>query len=189
MSREKLLTVDAVNPETATGHLKEVFEDAKSKLGFVPNMYANMGVVPPLLDTYLQGYQAFRAEGGFEPPEQEVIFLAISHMNHCEYCMSAHSLIADKMTQVPPEVLEAIRQEKPIPDPKLAALDAFTREMVSTAGNPTKEAIAAFRAAGYEDKDMLSIVLAISVKVISNFSNHLFATTLDDAFSSYSWPE
>ncbi|KAG1694664.1 hypothetical protein GQR58_006666 [Nymphon striatum] len=145
--------------------------------------------VPALLDTYFHGYDLFREKSGFKPQEQEVIFLAISNVNHCEYCVGAHSMIADKMSGVPADVLQAIREGSEIPDTKLAALDAFTRIMVTKAGNPSKEDIADFHEAGYDDNAILGIVLAISVKVISNYSNHLFATPLDDAFSAYSWPE
>jgi len=189
MSREKLTTLEAVNPETAAGRTKELFDQAKATVGMVPNMYANMANVPELFDTYAFGYAQFRAAGIFNSQEQEVIFLAISQANHCEYCMGAHSMIADKMSGVPADVLQAIREQKNIPDPKLAALDTFVHIMVTTAGNPDKSDIAAFREAGYDDKAMMGIVLAISVKVISNYSNHLFATPLDDAFASYSWSE
>jgi uncharacterized peroxidase-related enzyme len=189
MSREKLVSLEAVNPETATGRAKELFDEAKSTVGFVPNMYANMANNTALLDTYFHGYGKFREGSGLSSQEQEVIFLAISSTNNCEYCMGAHSMIADKMSGVTADVLQAIRAGKEIPDAKLAALDAFTREMVTSRGNPDKDAIAAFHAAGYEDKDMLAIILAISVKVISNYSNHLFASQLDDAFAAYSWPE
>lgn len=189
MSREKLVSLGSVNPETATGTNKDIFDETKSTIGFVPNMYANMANMPAVLHTYMHGYQSFREESGFSSQEQEVIFLAISTKNNCEYCVGAHSMIADKMSNVPADVLEAIRGGKEIPDRKLAVLDAFTRVMFDTKGNPDKDDIAAFHAAGYEDKDILSIVLAISVKVLSNYSNHLFATDLDDAFSSYSWSE
>jgi len=187
MSREKLTTLEAVNPETATGRTKELFEQAKAAVGMVPNMYANMANVPELYDTYAFGYAQFRAAGIFNPQEQEVVFLAISQTNNCEYCMGAHSMIADKMSGVPADVLQAIREGKDIPEPKLAALDTFARVMVTTAGNPDKSDIAAFHEAGYDDKAIMGIILAISVKVISNYSNHLFATPLDDAFSNYSW--
>lgn len=188
MAREKLTSLERIATNEATGRAKELFEFSQSKVGFVPNMYANMANLPAILDTYLFGYQLFREQGEFTPQEQEVVFLAIAKLNHCEYCVSAHSMIADKMSNVPADVLDAIRSDKNIPDARLAALDVFTRIMVETKGNPTKDDVAAFRAAGFEDKHMLAIILALSVKVISNYSNHLFATELDDAFAAYSWP-
>lgn len=189
MAREKLTSLDGVNPKTATGRTKEMFDQTQAAIGFVPNMYENMAKIPALLDTYLLGYQQFREQGGFTPPEQEVVFLTISRLNSCEYCMSAHSMIGDKMTHVPADVLKAIRTDDDIPDAKLAALASFTTTMVETKGNPKPSDIAAFRDAGYEDRHILAIILALSVKVISNYSNHLFATELDAAFDGYNWPE
>ena len=187
MSREKLTTLNAIESDTATGRTKELFEGAVAQVGMVPNMYANMANLPEMYDTYTFGYQKFRETGVFTSQEQEVVFLTISMLNNCEYCTGAHSMIADKMSGVDAATLASLREGQTIPDAKLAALADFTRVMVETAGNPTKESVAKFREAGYEDKAILAIILALSVKVISNFSNHLFATPLDDAFSDYSW--
>lgn len=189
MSREILTTLESISYEESTGRTREIYDSAKATVGMVPPMYNNMANVPALLDTYVTSYQRFRDECGFTPVEQEIIFLAINYDNHCEYCMAAHSMIADKMSGVPANILKAIRAGEEIPDTKLAALDAFTHEIVKTRGNPTKEAIASFHSAGYTDTDVLSIVLAMSVKVLSNYSNHLFATETDAPFAAYSWPE
>jgi hypothetical protein len=57
--------------------------------------------------------------------------------------------------------------------------------MVQSHGQPEPEIVKTFVEAGYKDSDLLYIVLAISVKTLSNFSNHLFATPVDDRFSAY----
>lgn len=187
MAREKLISLESVSYDESTGSTREVFDGAKATVGMIPAMYANMANVPALLDSYITGYTRFREESGFTPVEQEVIFLAISYDNNCEYCVAAHSMIADKMSGVPADVLKAIRAGEEIQDEKLAALDAFTHHMIETSGNPSKDAIAIFHSAGYTDTDVLSIVLAMSVKVLSNYSNHLFATELDAPFEDYKW--
>ena len=69
--------------ETAEGGAKAALDRAQKSLGFVANMYGGMAVVPAVLDTYLDGYNRFRAEGGFTLAEQEVVFLAISDFNGC----------------------------------------------------------------------------------------------------------
>ena len=43
----------------------------------------------------------------------------------------------------------------------------------------------AILAAGYQESDLLYIVLAISVKVLSNFTNHAFGTVVDERFAAY----
>lgn len=177
-----LLSIDA-----AMGKVRALLKAAKQKLGFVPNMYGAMANEPALFEAYGRAYDAFRAECGFTPVEQEVIFLVISRKNGCDYCMAAHSFVADRMSNVPVEITDAIRDECPIPDPRLAALAAFTSLMVASRGRPDDAAVAAFVAAGYTERKILGIILAISVKTLSNYTNHLFHTPVDPAFAGRAW--
>ncbi len=156
-------------------------------MGMVPNMYAAMVNLPALLDTYNHGYGKFRAEAGFTPVEQEVVFLAISRFNGCHYCVAAHSFVGDMMSKVPAEVTDAIRDGRPVPDAKLEALRTFAHQMTESRGNPTPGQAKAFLEAGYTEEHILGIVLAISVKVISNYSNHIFHTELDPGFAGRAW--
>lgn len=174
-----------VDHATAQGPQKEILDIALKQVGFIPNMYANMANAPAVLSTYLHGYGLFRSESGLEPAEQEVVFLAISQVNGCNYCTAAHSMIADKMSGVPKDVLQAIRDHQPIPDARLAALYATTTEMVESHGRPGPDTVKAFLDAGYQERDLLYIVLAIAVKTLSNFSNHAFATEVDERFAAY----
>jgi AhpD family alkylhydroperoxidase len=67
---------------------------------------------PAVLSTYLHGYGLFRSESGLSPTEQEVVFLAASQVNGCDYCTAAHSMIAYKKSGVPAEALAAIRHRE-----------------------------------------------------------------------------
>lgn len=175
----------AVDLDQADPAQREVLETARQQVGFIPNMYANMVNVPAVLSTYLQGYAAFRKTSGLTPAEQEVVFLAISRQNDCHYCTAAHSMIADKLSKVPTAVLAAIRADRPLPDAKLAALYEFSQELVRTGGRPSNAGAARLFAAGYDEKTILNIILAAAVKTLSNYSNHLFGTAVDDAFADY----
>jgi AhpD family alkylhydroperoxidase len=175
-------TIDSADPRA-----RPMLEAAKARMGMVPNLYARLANLPVLLATYMEAQDAFRAQGGFTPPEQEVVLLTISRHKGCDYCMAAHSMIAAKLSRVPGDVLEAIRAGDPIPDPKLAALAAFTNAMVDKRGNPSPQDAEAFLLAGYREEHILAIILAIAVKTISNYSNHVFHTPLDGAFAAYEW--
>ena len=150
-------------------------------------MYANMINSPGLLETYLHGYDVFRKESGFTPVEQEVVFLTLSYENACDYCMAAHSVIADKMSKVPEDVTNAIRAGEDIADVKLQALSAYTKELFTTRGRPSTEATEEFLAAGYSQRQVLEIILALAVKTLSNYSNHVFGTEVDKMFESRKW--
>ena len=187
MESEYKMTLSLQTLETANAEGRAILEKAQAQVGFIPNMYKGMVNSPGLLDTYLFGYAAFREQSAFSPPEQEVVFITISRENGCEYCVAAHSMIADKMSKVPPIVTDAIRDGRMISDSKLAALSKFTRTMVETRGLPRRADVAEFLAAGYTERHILDVVLAISVKTISNYANHLFHTPLDERFASRSW--
>jgi len=178
-------TLVPVAHATAQGEQKQMLDGALKQVGFIPNMYANMVNAPAVLSTYLHGYGLFRSESGFTPVEQEVVFIAVSQANGCTYCTAAHSMIADKVSGVPAPVLGAVRNGHAIPDAKLAALYALTQDMVRTNGRPDQDKLTAFLDAGYQETHLLYIVLAISVKVLSNFSNHAFGTELDARFAGY----
>ena len=164
-----------------------ILKQTKEKMGMVPNMYGTMANSPSMLETYTQGYSRFRENSGFTSEEQEVVFLTISRENECHYCMAAHSFVADNISMVPIEVTESIRNDEPITDSKLEALRLFTQIMVVSRGHPTVDDVAQFTHEGYSEHHILDIILAISMKTISNYSNHIFDTPVDSAFAVRSW--
>jgi len=174
-------------PETAEASGAALLQKAHEKMGMIPNMYGMMANFPPLLAAYVFGYELFRKEGGFTPVEQEVVFLAISYENNCEYCMAAHSFLADKKSQVPPEITEALRNGTEIENQRLQALSALTKSLVITRGVPEAAEINAFLDVGYTPNHVLALLLAVGVKTLSNYSNHLFDTEPDAAFNGREW--
>lgn len=185
MTNAPLTDLKMQTPETADPAAAKIMATAQKKFGFSPNMYGYMAVLPAVLTTYDSGYGAFRTKAGFSPLEQEVVFLTISHANQCHYCTAAHSMVAQHVSGVPADVLADLRAGKTPADPKLAALSTLTKSMVENRGRPDDAALDAFLAAGYGTEHVLGIVLAISVKVLSNYTNYLAQTELDDAFKPF----
>src|SRR6056297_2297841 len=185
MTRQALMAKEPDTSESADPRASELLQEAQKNLGFVPNMYGYMAKMPGVLAGYLSTYADFRENAGFTPPEQEVVFLTISRVNGCTYCTAAHSMLADKKSGVPADVLAALRNGGELPDPKLDAVAKFTEAMVVSRGNPGKDAVDAFLAAGYGEKQALGVVLAIACKTFSNYVNHLAATPVDDVFAPY----
>lgn len=183
---EHQITLPARTTDDPDPAVASLLAKAEARTGMLPNMYANMANVPGLLETYLTGYAAFRSESGFTPAEQETVLLAISLANGCTYCVAAHSTVAD-MAKVPTEITDALRAGQPLPDPKLDALAVFTTAIVETRGLPTEDQVSAFLAAGFTETDILQVVLAVAVKTISNYTNHLFHTPVDEVFAGRTW--
>ncbi len=115
------------------------------------------------------------------------MFLTISRENGCQYCVAAHSYLADKASGVPREVTDAIRNGDPIPDRKLSALSEFTRVLLAKRGWADRSDIDQFVAAGYREEQVLEVVLAVAVKTLSNWSKNLFATPVDSMFADRAW--
>jgi uncharacterized peroxidase-related enzyme len=187
MSSGYRINLPAIDVSTASPRVKEPLEAAQKRMGMIPNMYTRMANSPGALETYLFGYQRFRKDSGFSPAEQEVVLLSISAENCCEYCVAAHSVIADTSSKVPREATDAIRSGRAIADPKLRALADLARAIVATRGRPTAEDVKPFLDAGYTERQILEIVLALSVKIISNYVNHLFETPVDAQFKAREW--
>ena len=101
--------------------------------------------------------------------------------------MAAHSFVADKMSKVPTDVTDAIRNNAVIENAKYSALSLFSRVMTSKRGNPSMEDVEAFMSAGYTENHILGVIAGIGVKTMSNYFNHVFNTPVDDAFSGRSW--
>lgn len=165
---------------------QEIFDKTQKAFGFVPNMYKTMGSNPALLDAYIYSYNSFRANAGFNATEQEVVFLTAAYENNCEYCVAAHSTLAD-MAKVPTEVTDAIRNGTEIADPKLKQLSKLTRSLSLNRGIVPQDEVDAFLAVGYTEQHVLGILAGIAVKLISNYSNHITNPELEAPFTSRVW--
>jgi len=172
-------------PETATDEGREVLEKAKAKFGFIPNLLGNMAEAPATAKAYL-ALGDLLGETSFSATEQQVILLAVSRFNECTYCIGAHSAAA-LMQKVPADVVESIRNDEAVADPKLEALRRFTTLVVEQRGWLSDEDTGQFLAAGYNRQQILEVVLGIAMKTISNYTNHFADTELDEAFAAHAW--
>lgn len=118
--------------ETAPLDAKDFLAGIQKGFGFLPNLIGVMASAPALAKAYGAMIQLFD-QTSFTPTERQIVLLATSAENDCTYCVAAHSIIAG-MQKVPTDVVEAIRNNTPINDPKLEALRRFTTAMVARRG-------------------------------------------------------
>jgi len=179
------MTLNVLKIEDAPEQARPLLEKADQKYGFVPNLLGVMAHAPATLEAYMTLSGLFD-KTSLSPTERQVVLLAISAENECAYCVSAHTAIA-RMQNLDPDVVEAIRDGKPIPDDKLEALRRFAVELVTSRGWPSDEAKQAFHDAGYTDAHALEVILGVGMKTLSNYTNHMAETPLDDAFADAAW--
>jgi uncharacterized peroxidase-related enzyme len=181
------MQLSLVQTDSASETQLELLSTARKENKMIPNMYRAMANQPTLLKSYMDAYKGFRTQSNFSSVEQEVVFLTISVENNCSYCMAAHSIIADLVSKVPPNITDAIRTGAEVPDAKLKSLHEFTSIMLNKRGNPSEEDVRLFFENGYNEKHILDIILAISIKTLSNYTNHIFHTEIDSAFKAREW--
>ncbi len=173
------------NKETATGGSVELLDVTEKALGFIPNLFGVFAESPAALKAYVTIGKIFD-ESSFSPTERQVVILAASRFNKCHYCIAAHSVVAE-MQRVPADVVEAIRSDQSLADSRLEALRTFTITVVEKRGWATDDDIAAFLAAGFTNAQILEVILGVTYKTLSNYTNHISDTPLDEAFAPRAW--
>jgi len=83
-----MASIKMVSEEEATGKVKDIYEEIKSKLGidFVPNLYKVMASKPGYLEANWNKVKAVMIEPGkLDRLTKEIIALAVSAVNGCDY--------------------------------------------------------------------------------------------------------
>lgn len=167
----------ALNPETANGKTGELFIEIKKKLGMVPNMMRTMGQSPALLEGYL-GLNSILGSGALGARLGEQIALAVAEENSCEYCASAHTLIAGKLMGVDNDTILASRKGDSA-DLKVKAALQFAQVLSRKRGLVNDADINGVRNAGYTDGEIGEIIGHVALNVLTNYFNNTAQTEID----------
>ncbi len=171
--------------DTAPELSKPLLEASLKANGRIPGLHGVLANSPELLEAYQTLHKLFVASS-FDNEELTVVWQTINVEHECHYCVPAHTGIANMM-KVDPALSEALRNEEPMPTEKLQVLHDTTLAIVRERGYLTDEQVATFFAAGYEQRQLLEIILGLSQKVISNYVNHIAETPVDKVFEKYQW--
>jgi uncharacterized peroxidase-related enzyme len=176
---EKRMTprIQLLDPATTTGPVRDIFDSVKSKIGMVPNLYRVLGHSPAALSAYLAIND--RLSGAtLSAATREKIALAVSQRNGCGYCLSAHTMIASKMANVPEAEIAAARDAKGANDHETALL-SFAAALVDRRARLSDEELASARAAGVTDVELVETVGLVAALTFSNYMNHIARTPID----------
>jgi len=164
MKTLKPLTIEEANEKSQT-----IFNNVKSKIGMLPNLYATMGVSDKLLGGFLTFTETLKS-GEFTGKEYEAIALATSQANGCAYCLSAHTAIG-KMNGFTEEDTLDIRDNS-IADSKLNALVTLASELVNLKGHPTETTVDNFLEVGYNKSAFAEVIAIVALTTITNNIYH-----------------
>lgn len=169
--------------ENAPAEAKPLLADSVDAFGMLPNLHAVMAEAPTLLKGYQVLHELFQ-NTSFNAQELTVVWQSINVEHECHYCVPAHSGIAAAM-KVDENIVDALVNKTPLADPKLETLRETTLEMTRERGVLSQSQQDKFFAAGYTKQQLLEIVLGLAQKVMSNYTNHLADTPVDDAFKKF----
>lgn len=164
---------------------KPLLLDSKKRNGMIANLHGIMAEAPGLLTAYRQINDLFVASS-FDKDEVTVVWQTVNVEHNCEYCVPAHTIIAKGM-KVDDAITEALRNETHLPNARLEALRDFTLKVVRDRGVVSDSDVQAFLDAGFTKRNILEVILGVSMKVMSNFTNHLADTPLDAPFQKQAW--
>lgn len=171
--------------ESAPAKSRAILEKSKNQVGYVPNLHGILAEAPGLLEAYRTINNLF-ISSSFNKDELTVVWQTINVAHECHYCVPAHTAIA-KMMKVDDAITEALRNGTIMPSEKLQALHEMTLSITKNRGSVSQKEIDAFYEAGYNQRHLLEIILGLSQKVISNYTNRIAETPLDKGFEKYAW--
>ena len=87
-----------ISENEATGKVKEIFEEIKTarQLSEVPNFWKSLANNPETLERTWTSLKQVMKKGALDPVVKELIYVAVSITNGCEYCTRSHSYAAKK---------------------------------------------------------------------------------------------
>lgn len=180
-----MIDFDLHDETTAPEGSKELLAASRKQNGMIPGLHAVMAEAPGLLGAYQQVGELFLASS-FDKDEITVVWQSVNVEHACHYCVPAHTAIAKSM-KVDDAITDALRDETPLPTDRLEALRSFTLAVVRERGNVPDSDVQTFVDAGFTKRQVLEVILGISQKVMSNFTNHLAHTPVDAPFRKFQW--
>ncbi len=172
--------------DSAPEKSRPFLEDSKKSVGRVPGLHAVMAEAPALLDGYKHLHKLFQTQTSFDKDELTVVWQTINVEHACHYCVPAHTGIA-KMMKVDDAISNALRDETPLPNARLEALRTFTLQVVRQRGEVSDTDVQTFLDAGFTRRQILEVILGVAQKVMSNYTNHLADTPVDEPMRVFAW--
>ncbi len=172
--------INTVNYEDANAKTQALYDGIKKMTGgTIPNLYAAAGNSSFALNAMLN-FDNNLTGGEFSNKEKQAILLAVSQVNQCIYCLSAHTMLG-KMAGFSEEETWALRTGE-IEDEKLRPLTRLAREITISRGRPAAEYVDRFYEVGYNAAALTELIGFVSFKTFTNYLHLMSDVPVD-------WPQ
>lgn len=165
-----------IKPEHAKGELGELYSTIEKGMGKVPNIFQYMGNSPLAVKAYLNLAAALE-KSSFSKEERELIALAVSEANHCNYCLAAHSALGKAAGVKEKNLLDARHWKGE--SPRVTTVLQFSKKYVDKKGFVSDEDFRQLKDAGLSDKEVVDLFLIVMATMFTNYFNHLNETPVD----------
>lgn len=163
--------------DTAPTQSQPLLQAVQKQLGSVPNLFRLVSNSPAALEGYL-GLSGALGKGSLSAPTRERIALAVAEINGCAYCLSAHTYLGKNLAKLDDAEIAANRSGSS-KDPKAAAAVAFAAKVTAQRGKVSADDVAAVKAAGYSDAEIVEIVQHVALNTWTNYINEVAKTEID----------
>lgn len=164
-------------PEQTPAATVPLLDAVKKQLGVVPNLMKLVGNSPAALEGYLSLNGALN-KGVLDAKTRERIALAIAEFNGCSYCLSAHTYLGKNVAKLDDAEIAANRNGKSS-DPKAVAALHFATRVAHERGHVSDADLNAVKAAGYNQAEIVEIVLHVALNTLTNYINEVAQTEID----------
>jgi uncharacterized peroxidase-related enzyme len=169
----------AIHPlDSSAGAAAAVYTRITQAVGRVPNCFAAIGQLRPAALKAMLQVDGALAAGTLSQQDQETVKLVVSEAAGCDYCIVAHSLLGS-LTGLEAPTLRRIREGLRTGDSRRDALVRFVRRLAHSRGTLDAAEVAAVRAAGFSDAQLVEISLAVAVATFTNTFNRINDTEID----------
>ena len=163
--------------EASPAAAQPLLQAVEKQLGVVPNLFRLVGTSPAALEGFL-GLSGALAKGELSAATRGRIALAVAQNNGCDYCLSAHTYLGKNLVKLSDAEMAANRNGGST-DPKAAAAVRFATEIVKTRGHVSDADLKAVKDAGYNDAQIIEIVLHVALNTLTNYVNVVAKTEID----------
>lgn len=165
---------------------RDVMNSLENEMGFLPNLYRVLAHAPSALRAYA-ALNKLVHDTSLSPEEQQAVLLAISREHHSEYSIAAQSYSA-RGAGLDEAELEALRESYPVPNnERLEALRRFAQRVVVRRGQLNEDDVDDFLAAGFDERQVLEVILAVAMKTLSDYASHVARPPVDERYAEPGW--
>lgn len=142
----------------------------------MPNLYATISYSPTLLGAY-PAFQQALAKGAFNTRAREAIFLAVSEVNGCVYCLAAHPAMG-KLNGFSEDETRQLRAGTHA-DPKLGVLARLAAAITQTHAPPAEQLLTDFFALGYANGALIDLIALVADQTLANYVHNITQVPVD----------